>query len=112
MTKRRRLPCWLRRSGAGAGSLVLPKSRFFAYDVSERGVLALRCFRTADGSSCFRDKIGLSLVERGTEGKIQSPDEVATILEEPSELGVKAARMRFLLSPESAAAMLRYQVMV
>ena len=60
------------------------------------------------GRLVCRDKIGLSLVVRGTEGKIQSPDEVATILDEPSEIGVKASRMRFLLSPESAAAMLTH----
>jgi hypothetical protein len=60
------------------------------------------------GRLVFGDKIGLSIVSQGTEGKIQSPDEAATILEEPSELGVKASRMRFLLSSESAAAMLEH----
>jgi hypothetical protein len=56
----------------------------------------------------FQDKIGVSLVVTGTEGKIQSPDEAATIVDEPGEIGVHASRMRFLLSPESAASMLAH----
>jgi hypothetical protein len=56
----------------------------------------------------FQDKIGLSLAVTGTEGKIQSPAEAATIVDEPAEIGVHAARLRFLLSPESAAAMLAH----
>jgi hypothetical protein len=56
----------------------------------------------------FKEKVGLTLLVTGTAGKVQTPDEAATILDEPAEIGVAASRMRFLLSPESAAAMLAH----
>lgn len=48
------------------------------------------------------EQIGFSITTLGTRGKLESPEKVARDIDESAELGIQAARMRFLL-PAGAA---------
>lgn len=56
----------------------------------------------------FRDQIGLTFLDQGSRGKIQEPEVIGRILDEPAELGVRAARLRVLLTPATADRLFAY----
>lgn len=60
------------------------------------------------GEQAAKQKVGYAIFTRGVAGKIDTPDRVATDLEEPAEVGRPSARLRVLLSPEAADRMFRF----
>lgn len=56
----------------------------------------------------LKQKVGYAIFTRGLTGKIDSYDRVATDTDEPAEVGTPSARLRVLLSPETAERMFRF----
>jgi hypothetical protein len=56
----------------------------------------------------LKHQVGLALFTRAVGGKLDPPDRVAGDTDEPAETGAPAARLRVLLSPESADRMFAF----
>jgi hypothetical protein len=67
---------------------------------------------TANGSEwtdqAIKQQVGFALFTRGVAGRTDDPDHVANDIDEPAEVGTRSARLRVVLSPETADRLFRF----
>jgi len=56
----------------------------------------------------IRDKVGFGITDRGTKGKLETAEKDARDIDEAAEVGIRAARLRVLISEQTAQRMFDY----
>jgi len=55
-----------------------------------------------------REKVGFGIVSHGTAGRLQTPEEIVRDIDQSAEIGIKAVRLRVLISKAAADRMLAF----